>query len=764
MDLALRSLWRRPGTTITAVGILSAGFGLAATIFSLGDPFLWRPLPYRESDRLVAIRLNVGLVGTQDGIPTVDEWQARTDLFDGLASLADRGLLRVRLHDRTVLLRTVAVTGNLFSVLDLTSSPGDVGDMWVSSRAVPSVLQNDVSPGRVVSILPAESAQVKAILPNSFLLPEPNRSLGVDALLVERPGPIASIDRSHGPTTVEAKRLVGRMRSGMTPEVIENALNATLSSTGLRAAVTLLPEAMKTRLRSLAAGALFCGVLVLAVCCMNVTSIILTRGLYRAQELLTLEVLGATRVQIVRSLMTEVAAIVTMGVMGAMGFVVVALSGIVAVVPTSYTVLGAPSVTFRTFIFIVVAGAVACACMGAAAIVAWRVVAKTGHYRLASREGRSLRTTRFCLLAGQAAAASLFVVGAVLCGRSYLNIIRTDSGFDGRAYTLTVLYPPWTSSTELHDTVQNTITALRRTPGITAAAAGVGGLLNGGAGIGTVIVNGRPAAVQVGQISQGYFRASGMRLVAGREPSREDEATGVVINEAFARQYFAGRAPIGQSVLRSTVVSVIGVVNDARSSAWSEAARPAIFELATKWQSDVPVTYVFAFSDRVAPSTDWERIIQGVHTDATVTDSGSLRERLRRSIHDRSFAALALGLFAIATTIVTGGGITGMVAYGVARRTREVGIRLALGATPISVVWLIARDSAVASVVGLLAGSILGMWLSRAMAGLLYGIAPGDPATFLATGVILFALVMAATVIPALGAARLQPTVALRVD
>ena len=769
---AMRSLGRRPGPGATGAVVAGVGIGLAVIVFALGDPYLSRPLPYPKASRLVGIEIRQILGQSellqQENIPTFAHWQARADLFDGLAAFGDRSLLRMRLQERTVPLRTMAVSRNFVAVLGV-GVPGvsDVGDdlAWITKAAADRLGDGKTLIGRAVPLVPSGSVRIAGILPHSFIFPQASSAEPVDALVAFQPGQIATVDRSHGPTEVNALHLIGRIRHGADPDHVEAALNTALASTGFRVAVSLLPMLLKERLQSLAAGALLASLLVLLVCCANTAGIALTRGLHRAGEIAMLEILGGTRGRIARLLVAEAGVVGMTGTVLGLGVSVVGLPALRTIIPAKLTALGVPMATPRVLVFAALAGLVVVVSWCLGSLTSWRLGARQS-VRAIHRDGRAVRAIRFVLIAGQLTAAAVLLAGAGLLGRSYLNLSRLDTGLDGSSLAFTVAYPPEASSAHLLDAIERTVARLRRVPGVAAVAASVGGDSDRLSADSVVIVGGRPVLVERAHVTTDFFSATGMQFVTGRPLAPEDDRHAVVINQTLSRRAFARGHALGEVLLVGGQPSTVaGVVRDARDRGLIQSPRPAVFLPILAPTAEAPVVY----SLRCSASTrsllaEGERVIQSVDRGAAVLDASSLQERLSRSVADRSFATLVMVLFAAATTIITIAGLWGVVAYVVTRRTREVGIRLAVGANGSTVVWLVMREAMVAAVCGAVGGIVVSLWLSRTLEALLFDVASRDLLTLSFTTAGLLVLAFGAAVIPARRAGRLSPMVALRMD
>jgi predicted permease len=764
--MILRLLQRRSGPVLGAIAVIGIGVGLAAMVFALADPYVARALPYADPDRLVSIEFGLGdpramVQASQDHVPSLASWQARTDLFEGLAAFDDAGWLRARLSDRVVPLRAVAVTDNLLEVLGLERrSVVDATEAWVSNRAATTLSGGELSPGRSVPVMPGGTLRVVSILPKSFLLPLANRTEAVDALVILPSGPIMTIKQV--PRSRSALSLVGRMGPDVTPEMIEAALGPSVRSTGSSLSVVPLWTRMTARQRALARGAFLASALVIVICWMNVFNIALTRGLYREPELATRTALGATPRQLVFLMVADGLRVATLGSVAALSVAWVALTGAVGVLPAEFATLGVPSVTMRVAAFIGLAGAVACLAWCLASIVAWRLGARRRERPLVSRDGRPIRVLRFGIIAGQVGAASVLLTGAALLGRSYVNLIRVDAGMDEQTQTMTVVHDPSLPPVVRSEVVERVAAALRRREGVQAVGVKSGSMLDGRWGSGAILPDGQVGVLEL--VDRGFFDAVGLQYRVGGPP--EPDQTGAVITESIARKYFAGRSPIGSQLIVGRAMPVVGVIRDVRTFGLSVAPRPVVYEVGATWPSypTASFTYLVRSADRRRPFGAWQQILRPIDPMAVILSDGTVGDRLARSVRDRTFATLVVGLFASASLLVTAVGLAGVVAYTVVKRTREVAIRLTLGATHPRVTWLVVRDALTAAVFGAIGGVIASVWLSSALESLLYGIRAADPTTLLFAAASLLGIVIAAAILPAMRTGRIAPATALRIE
>lgn len=757
-----RVLRRRSGPTLGAIAVVSVGVGLAAMVFALADPYVARDLPYADPDRLVSIEFGLGhprvmMQADPDNAPLLGSWQARTDLFEGLAAFGGATLLRARLPDRVVPLRAVAVTDNLLQVLGLDPRP--MANAWVSNRAATVLSGGELLPGRSVPVMPGGTLGVGGILPPSFLFPWADQTVPVDALVMLTPGPVITIRRTPALSSSQL-RLVGRTRQGVTPEMIESALSPSVAAVGRTLSVAPLWARMTARQQELARGAALASALVIVVCWMNVFNIALTRGLYREAELATRTALGATPGQLVRLMVTDGLRVATLGSAGALAVAWVALAGAVRVLPAEFATMGVPALTMRVATFIGIAGAVAWLSSCLASIVAWRLGARHHARHIVSRDGRAIRVMRFGVIAGQVGAASVLLAAAALLGRSHLNLLLVDAGMDERTRTVTVSHDPELPPAVQSEVIERVVAELRRGEGVQAVGVKSGYLLEGGWGRVAYMPDGQVGVLE--RVDRGFLDAAGLPFLVGGLP--EPGQGGDVITQGIAAKHFEGRSPVG-AMLPNRAVPIVGVVPDVRTFGLSVAPRAIVYHVDGAWL-DRPsiVTYVMRMADGSPPPGSWQQILRPIDPMALVLSDGTVGDRLARSVRNRTFAALVVGLFATASVLVTALGLAGVVGYTVVKRTREIAVRLTLGATRPSVSWLVVREALTAAVCGAVGGVTASMWLSGALESLLYGIRPADPATLFLAAVVLLGIVFGAAILPAIRTGRIAPASALRAE
>jgi putative ABC transport system permease protein len=790
---AARSLWRTPAFSVVAVLTLTLGIGATTAMFSVVNGVLLSGLPYPDADRLVALRER----GTYEGKPLImsvsapnfTDWHAQARAVDvmaalrggestvlGLAEPVKANVYAVS-HDYFKLFGGTPLRGRTFTT-DESSVAGEavavVGykfwkDQLGGAADLSAVrLQTWGSTYRVVGIMPAgfgypDDAELWIPL-------EPqNRGMGRDSHnddAVGRLAPGVSIERAEA----ELQGIAERLKQEYPTQ------NAAVGAQVVSLRDTLVGP-VRTYLRLL----LLAVLAVLLVACVNLTSANLARGAGRARELAIRTVLGAGRGRLARQLLTESVLIAVAG--GATGIVLahwlvrVLLSLNPHPLPRAHAIgidtrvlLFAAGLTLATGILI---GLLPALQVGRADLRAGMTAGGRG-----TAVGRS--SVRRVLVATEVAFAVLLLVAAGLLVRSFRTLLGEQSGFDGDGVlAINVSLPETRYSTGDTRATYYTqaLNAFRTIPGVANV-----GLINivplsrGGFGGGVRVDGQSENAIHYSDyriVSPTYFETMHISLLAGRMITDADDSTSqhvTIVNQTFAKKFFGDESPLGKRVLElgmdrhpKTPMTVVGVVADVRSNDLSQPAIPQHF-VPYRQRPERANFGVLLIRTRVPPATVGPAARSALRlVDHNVLMSLETLSDIRaRSVGDRRFTMIVLGGFAVLALLLAAIGIYGVLAYSVARRTREIGVRMALGAARQRVVRMVLGDSLAPVIVGSAIGIVAALALTRLMRALLYGVSATDPVTFAGVVVVLIAVGVLASVMPAARAARVDPIVALR--
>jgi len=825
LRFALRTLSRSPLFSAVAVLSLALGIGANASIFSLLDQVLYRSLPVRDPRSLVVFHTDEHSSGhsSSDNSQTVFSYPMYRDLRDGAkvcSGVAARmgEAVSVAWGGQTERAGAEIVSGNLFQVLGVgaamgrTIAPEDDGapgahpvvmlshDYWVRrSASDPGVLNQKVS-------VNGHPMVVIGIAPASFrgILSGENPELFVPIAMKQ-----ALTPAWDGFTNRRERWLnvLGRLQPGVTVAKAEAAIQ-TVYHPLLEAQVKQYPEGskrterlilnQKLELRPAAQGinqlrqawerplvALMTLVgLVLLIACANIANLMLARAASRRREMAIRLALGAGRRSLLRQLLIESLVIAIMG--GLLGLLVSVwtTSALLHVLPSDAT--GGwivATVDSRLLLFTLAVSVFTGLLFGLApALQSSRAeVASTLREQpaaLASAGGAA--RFRSMLVVAQLALSLLLLVGAGLFARSLFNLLRVNPGFHtGRLLTFAI-DPSLNGYTKdrgfaLYRDLQERIAHL---PGVAAVgAANPGPFTNSNRGS-NITVEGYQARddenmdVSRHVAGPGYFHALGAALVRGREINESDLTSPqkvVVVNEAFVRRFFGDRDPLGRHMMFGASNhpkldrEIVGVVRDLKHNSLREKPQPAVFSAYTNDEDLGRLEfYVRGSGDTAGLGSEIRRIVQQMDAGLPVFDMQPVEIQIEESVQiDRLIAILSCA-FGLLATLLAAIGLYGVMAYTVARRTAEIGIRMALGAVPRDVLWLVMRDVGLLVALGLAIGLPLALALSRLVASQLFGLKAGDPVIFAVATLVLVLVAALSGFIPSSRAARIDPIVALR--
>ena len=778
---AVRALRRAPGFTAVAILTLAVASGAATAIFSVIDVALLRPLPYAHPEEIVAVNVGESFVRRTSASATdVETWRTGAGVLARIGLGRLTGFRRVLVDAGTPERLAVGTAsedflevfgispmlGRAFTIAD--RNPGAplvllVGHRYWQTRlnGAPDVL------GRAVTV-DGNVGTVVGVLPPGFY-PD---------TLVWRPHVVPPAMTAFRGTGVP---VYARLRPGLDIAAAERDLTARLSSgDGTPAArVWLTPlydETTRTYGRTLAvlAGAV---ILIVLIACVNVAGLLLARGATRRNELIVRRTLGASRARLIRQLMTESTLLALAG--GVAGVIVAYLSldAIVRFIPLSLPDNVTPAVNLQVLAFALALSMVTSFAFGfAPALKLSRTGAGTAAAAIRGRHGSALtRRGGQALIAVEVAMALVLVTGAALMLRSFSRILAIDVGFEPDAIVTMEVVPVSTDPAAQIAYYTTLLPQLRAMPEVAAAGAIDRPPLDGSGSYTDVTADGRTINAARRHVLPGYFEAVGLRLLQGRFPTDADYRSGLafaVLSQSAARAIYPGQPAVGrQFTLQKTTWTVVSVVGDARnrSPLPEERERPPDIYLAHRLDTRSP--FGDGLTMVIRPSGRGPQLAEHLRRAAHAVGPPVIVERIRSgrdwfgdqvaTPRQRTTLLSVLGGLGLMLTLV---GIFGTTAYAVARRTQEVGIRMALGARPGQMVGAIVRDAAGPVAIGIAAGLAGAAGVTRVIASFLFETEPTDPLTFTATTVALAVTALMAAWIPARRAAHVHPVTALRAD
>jgi putative ABC transport system permease protein len=806
VKFAVRQMRANVGFTLVATLTLALGIGANSAIFALADATLLRPLPFREPDRLVALVEHTAAKRDLPlSVPTFEDVEKQSRSFDGIAAIqmgAGGGPLVTGPDGSVETVERQTVSTTFFDVLGIAPVAGRTfrrSDEGPSPRVV--IFSESLWRGRFRSDASLIGQTVKlngdpftlvGVMPDRAQLARPARmwtlSGAVPAFVRQRPFRVIEV--------------VARLKPGVTLEVAQ----ADVAAIGVRIAAAhadvgtgfvlgaapvrnllMAPELKRTSVLLLAVVGF-----VLLMCCANVANLLLARTSARGQELAIRTALGAGHGRVVAQMLTESLVLALSG--GVLGVALAA--GILRAAPTVIPPgLLSPAVVLEFDSRVVVFGLVAAALVGIVfgLVPAWQATSGSLVKTLASESRTTTRGRRFrsVLVSGEVAAAVLLLCGAGLFLRTLLVLVNVDPGYRADASQVMTLdfsldtgpnrpYETPESLMQFYDTVGREVAARPEVESVGWSSSlpygetEFGGFAVDVVGDSPLPPDGRPLA-DVAVATDGYFRALDLAIVAGRRFDERDTASAppvCIVNEAFVKRVLHGRNPLGMRIalqrnpqMKPIVKEIVGVAR--QTYGWfrdRDEFMQVYMPLAQFATGDV---YMVARAAR-GPAEALAPLIRSivarhdpntpVRRDRTLENLSALFTagyRLRATIVG-TFAALALALALI--------GVFGVLAYSVQQRQREFGVRVALGASSPSILWLVFGSAGRLIAIGGTLGLVLAFALSRAIAAFLFGVTPADPLTFASVAVVVVVTAALASAAPAWRAARVDPVVMFRTD
>jgi predicted permease len=791
LRFAARSLARTPGFTLVAILTLALGIGATTAVFSVVNGVLLQPLPYPQPERIVSLYEAGRLEGKSSrgavSAPNFADWRAQAKTVELMTALRGGPTTvlgfseprRVNLYavsrDYFALFGGRALAGRTFTADEHT--PSGPGAAIVSERVWREAMNGRADFTNVQLQAWGSSYTVVGVMPDGFGFPEQ-----IDMWIPLEPQNVGMGRGSHNDETYA--RLapgVSLAQAQAELEGIAERLKITYpDNNGAYGAVVVnvhddLVGPVKLYLRLLL-GAV---VLVLLVACVNLASANLARATGRTREMTIRTALGAGRGRLVSQLLTEN---VVLAIGGGSAGVLLAfwlVRTLVALGPRTLPRATAVGIDGTVLLFALGVSIATGVLIGVLPALQGARSSLAAGLRAGDRNAASGRAgVRGALVAIEVALALVLLVGSGLLIRSFRTLLAQDTGFDATGVLAVRVSLPesrYSSGDRISAYYTAALGAVRAVPGvIDAGMINIAPLSRGGFGSGMGI-EGQERSLYADYriVSPSYFSTMHIPIVRGRAFTDADDSTSthlVVLNEAAAKKFFPGENPVGKRVRslgmdrhRDVWLTVVGVARDVRSRSLSAPADPQAF-VSYRQRPERGTFGVLMLRTNLPPASVASVVRSSLKlVDANVlTEIETLDDIRMRSVGDRRFTMLVLTGFAALGLVLAAIGIYGVLSYSVSRRTREIGVRMALGAAPRSVVRMVVGESMGPVLAGAAIGFVAALAATRLLHALLFEVSATDPFTFMAVTAVLLAVAVLASVLPAWRASRVDPLTALR--
>ena len=787
-----RMLRRKPGFTAVAVLTLALGIGGNTAIFSVVNAVLLRPLPYPEAGRLVSVYESLPQGGTGSvSVPNLLDWRAQSDAFTGIAAY-QYGDFNLREEQQPVRAIGTQVTANFFEVLGATPQAGRgflegedragrervvvLSDrLWRRSYgADPGLVGRDI-------LLGGEKYQVVGVMPPSVQYPSASVELWVPLVFNQ----VQSANRgSH------AFQVLARVRPGVSFEQAQEQMSTVgrvlekqypAEQEGRGVTLVRVEEEAVRGVRPALLMLLGAVGFVLLIACTNVANLLLARAAARRKEVAIRSALGAGRWRLMRQFLTESVLLALLG--GAAGLLVAywALHALSTLASGYLARPGEVGLDWKVLAFTAALSLLTGVVAGLAPALHVSRADVQETLKESGNSGSSARGTwlRGGLAVAEVAAALVLLVGAGLLVKSFLRLQQVETGLRPEGVlTMRVSLPE-----SRYDTPEKTSIFYREVLRRVSALPGVesAGVINmlplqlyGSNG--EIEVEGReplpPGRVPLTEYrtaSAGYFKALGIPLHAGRlfEPGDESEGVrSVIVSRELVRAFFPDGDALGKRIRAAgnDWWTVVGVVGDVKQSSLTKPSRPELLFPYTAHRADGMTLVVRAPSDPAAMTAAVRGEVQAIDPNQPVYAVRTMEEVIDLSVSNRKLNMVLLSIFAGLATLLSVVGIYSVMSYLVTQHTREIGIRVALGARPANILRLVLRQGLSLTLVGVAVGALAAFGLSRLMSSLLYEVEGSDLTTYVSVSLLLTAVALLACYIPARRATKVDPLVALRYE
>jgi putative ABC transport system permease protein len=796
----IRMLAKTPGFTAVAVLTLALGIGANTAIFSAVNAVLLRPLPYPRPDAIVQVSLAWKDGGTMDAltVPEFEFYRDHASAFEAMAGFRGGPDLSIKRGGASEWITSLRVTEGFFQVLEVNPAigrgilreetrPGSAQSVVLSDSlwrkafgASPAVIGRQVEMGdasySVVGVMPPDFTFVEQPA-DAFIPLQLGRGImdtGMNTRVIARLKPGTSVARAQANISAvfEQFRQAGSAQSGQ--QGLQLVSYQKWLAGDLRPSLLILFGAVG---------------LLLLIACANVASLMMARANARQREISIRLALGAGRWRLLRQFLAESLLIALIG--GAAGLVAAAwaLKGLIFSIPWDIPSSTHISLDGRVLAFTFLVALGTSVLFGFTSY--WqtsRLDPNTAMKEGGTQVGRSTARSRArnALVIGEVALSLMLLVGAGLLIESLYRLHQQKLGFDPQhVFTMNTPFAPAARVTpdQVWNFEQQVLGRLQAVPGVASAAVVTLPPLMGPNNIPTQH-EGHPehsiGGMEYRAISPEYFQTMRIPILQGRGFQETDTASStpvVIVSETVARAWWKGKSPIGDRLVVGEYNArqfpdvleppreVVGVVGDVKNLAIDEREPTTIYVPASQlFRPPDSTAWVVRASSNLALGADLRRAVTNVNPDQRVLDLQSMPDVVARAVAHPTFDALLMGIFAALALALTSVGIYGVLSFHVTRRTQEIGIRMALGALRGDVLKLVVGEGMLLTLIGVATGVAGALALTRFLASLLYDVKPTDPLTFVIVSLVLTAVAVLASYLPARRATRVDPMVALRYE
>jgi putative ABC transport system permease protein len=800
ISYSLRTLRRSPGFTIVAILTLALGIGANTAIFSVVDGILLRPLPFHEPDRLVMVASVYRRGPAPSSGPNIYDWRDQNHSLTSISTVSGHSAVLTGNGDPERL-RGYDVSADFFAILGvkpvigrLVFSPEEATyngakavlineTLWKTRfgsdpQIVGKMIMLDGESHLVAGVVPAESAWPSNALIWRCFAPDP-----------------AHFQESRGAIYLNA---VARLKPGVTLAAaqadlttIMDRLDKQYPDANTNVGVVVVPMAewitgdLKRPLYILLGGVAF----VLLIACANVANLLLVRGVAREGELAVRTALGARRGRLIRQLVTESVVLSTLGGAAGLALALYGTQALVNAAPQGAGViprLASVRVDGVVLAFTLVVAVVTGVIFG---LLPARQLSRPDVGKTLREGGRGggqkagAQRARQVLVIAEVALSVVLLVGAGLLIRSFKQLMSVDPGFRTEkmmSFAMSLPDGKYNKPEKTGLLMSSLMDRVHNIPGVRAAGGAFGmPLTQFGFGFSFEIKGHPPSkpgerqSAELRMATPDYFSTMGIRILKGRGFTAEDRlgAPGVIIiTETAERQFFPNEDPIGKHITvgyggpgeKPMEGDVIGVVADIKQSSLATATLPQFWVPYYQWPMNNFNIVMQTVREPESVIADARRAVKDLDPDLALSFVMTLDQIVANSVAQPRFYMTLLATFAGVAVALSAVGIYGVIAYLVGQRAREIGIRLALGASPRTVIAMIVREGAAMTAAGIAIGLVGSFLLTRLMGALLFEVTPGDPITYAIVTALLAVVAFAASCIPALRAARVDPSLAMR--